>query len=53
MKMLAEGATRTFEGWGRDMKWNTSLFHLTLTLAAAFLTDWKPEKVLDFRNRAE
>ncbi len=51
LNMLAEGATRTFEGWGKEMKWNTSLFHLTLTMAAAFLTDWRPEKALDFRNR--
>lgn len=36
---LREGATRTFEGWGRDTKWNTSLFHLTLASVAVFLTD--------------
>ena len=38
-RMLAEGATATFEGWGKDTKWNTSLFHLTLSLAAVFLAD--------------
>lgn len=38
-RMLAEGATATFEGWGRDTKWNTSLFHLTLSYAAIFLSD--------------
>lgn len=37
--ILAEGGTRTFEGWRKDATWNTSLFHLTLSLAAAFLTD--------------
>ena len=25
--MLKEGATTTFEAWGKDQKWNTSLFH--------------------------
>lgn len=25
--MLNEGATTTFEAWGKDQKWNTSLFH--------------------------
>ena len=25
--MLDEGATTTFEAWGKDQKWNTSLFH--------------------------
>ena len=39
MRNLREGATRTFEGWGRDTKWNTSLFHLTIASAAVFLTD--------------
>lgn len=40
-RMLREGATSTFEGWGKDSKWNTSLFHLTLTYAVVFLTDWE------------
>ena len=25
--MLNEGATSTFEAWGKDLKWNTSLCH--------------------------
>ena len=25
--MIKEGATTTFEAWGKDQKWNTSLFH--------------------------
>jgi hypothetical protein len=25
--MSAEGATVTFEAWGKEQKWNTSLFH--------------------------
>lgn len=36
---LREGGTRTFEGWGRETKWNTSLFHLTIAAAAVFMTD--------------
>lgn len=27
LNMLSEGATTTFEAWGKDQKWNTSLFH--------------------------
>lgn len=46
--ILAEGGTRTFEGWGKDSKWNTSLFHLTLSFAAAFLTDWPINEAFDF-----
>ena len=38
-RMLAEGATSTFEGWSKDIKWNTSLFHLTLSLAAVFMVE--------------
>jgi hypothetical protein len=37
--MLREDATTTFEGWSRDSKWNTSLFHMTLSYAALFLSD--------------
>lgn len=27
LNMIAEGGTATFEAWGKDQKWNTSLFH--------------------------
>ena len=27
MNMLSEGATTCYEAWGKDQKWNTSLFH--------------------------
>lgn len=40
LRMLREGGTSTFEAWGKDMKWNTSLFHLTFSHVALFLTDW-------------
>lgn len=45
-RMLREGATTTFEGWGKDTKWNTSLFHLTITYAAAFMADVDIKKIL-------
>ena len=48
LKMIDEGATRTFEGWSKDLKWNTSLFHLTLTLGALFLTEWDVGGILRF-----
>ena len=39
LRNIREGATRTFEGWGKDTKWNTSLFHLTIAAVAYFLCD--------------
>ncbi len=44
-RMLREGATSTFEGWGKDTKWNTSLFHLTMSYGALFLADVNLEKL--------
>jgi hypothetical protein len=32
--MLKEGATTTFEAWGKAQKWNTSLFHPWATAPA-------------------
>ena len=43
LRMLREGATTTFEGWGRDSKWNTSLFHMTFSFAAIFLMEGTDE----------
>lgn len=45
LRMLREGATTTWEGWGKDSKWNTSLFHLAFTYPVLFLTDWGMEKL--------
>ena len=45
-RMIRDDATTTFEGWGKDTKWNTSLFHLTITYAAAFMADVDIEKIL-------
>ncbi len=38
-RILREGGTTTFESWGKDTKWNTSLFHLTMSFAAIFMAD--------------
>ena len=46
LRMLAEGATTTFEGWGKDTKWNTSLFHLTMSYAALFMADADTKSIL-------
>ncbi len=40
LKMIEQGATTTFEGWSKQAKWNTSLFHLTLSYAIVFMSDW-------------
>lgn len=36
LNMINEGTTTTFEAWGKEQKWNTSLFHTTLSYAAFF-----------------
>lgn len=44
-RILREGGTTTFEGWGKDTKWNTSLFHLTMSYAATFMVDTDSAKL--------
>ena len=39
LNMLAEGATVTFEAWGKDQKWNTSLFHPWATAPLVIFAD--------------
>ena len=46
-RMLREDATSTFEGWGKDCKWNTSLFHLTMSSAAILMADVELKKILE------
>ena len=46
LRMLREGADSTYEAWGRDAKWNTSLFHLCYTYPVLFLCDWGMEDVV-------
>ena len=48
LQTLREGGKRTFEGWSKDGKWNTSLFHLFVSFGALFLMDWDQEKICDF-----
>ena len=45
-RMLNEGATVTFEAWGKDVKWNTSLFHLCYSYAVLFMTKNDLELIL-------
>lgn len=37
--MLKEGATTAFEAWGKDQKWNTSLFHPWATAPLVIFAD--------------
>ncbi len=46
LRMLREGATTTFEAWGKDLKWNTSLFHLMYSFVLLYLTDWGQDELL-------
>ena len=46
-RILKEDGTTTFEGWGKDTKWNTSLFHLTMSYAATFMADVDLNKLFD------
>ena len=39
LRTISEDSYTTFEGWGRDCKWNTSLFHMTMSDVAVFLAD--------------
>ena len=39
------GETLRIEAWGKDLKWNTSLFHLCYTYPVLFLCDWGMEKL--------
>ena len=39
MNMLKEGATTTFEAWGKEQKWNTSLFHPVGAIPLIFIDD--------------
>lgn len=38
LNMIAEGATTTFEAWGKEQKWNTSLFHPWATAPVIILS---------------
>lgn len=38
LNMISEGASVTFEAWGKDQKWNTSLFHPWATAPVIILS---------------
>jgi len=42
LNMLSEGATTTFEAWGKEQKWNTSLFHPWATAPLVVFADGAP-----------
>jgi hypothetical protein len=46
LNMISEGATTTYEAWGKDRKWNTSLFHLTMASAVIFMADTDLKKYI-------
>ena len=39
LNMIADGATLTFEAWGKDQKWNTSLCHPWAVAPLIIFTD--------------
>ena len=41
LNMIKEGATTTFEAWGKEQKWNTSLFHPWATAPLIVFNDEK------------
>lgn len=43
LNMLKEGATVTFEAWGKDRKWNTSLFHPWATAPILIINEHFPD----------
>ena len=50
LRMLREDATTTFESWGKELKFNTSLFHMTFSYAALFLADIDLKKLFGCDN---
>ena len=44
--ILRQGGTTTFEGWYKEMKWNTSLFHMTMSYGALFIADIDLKSIL-------
>ena len=47
IRMVSEDATMSFEGWGKDTKYNTSLCHLTTAAVLPFLADIDIKKILE------
>ncbi len=47
LRMIREDATTTFESWGKELKFNTSLFHMTFSYGALFLADIDLKKLFE------
>ncbi len=46
LNMIKEGATVCFEAWGKDKKWNTSLFHPWAAAPILILAEHFPDKFI-------
>lgn len=47
LRIITEGGRVTFEGWGKETKWNTSLFHLTIAFPVLFMMDMDAQKLFE------
>ncbi len=48
LRIISEDSYTSFEGWGRDCKWNTSLFHMTMSDVAVFLADIDTDALFEY-----
>ncbi len=48
LRIISEDSYTSFEGWGRECKWNTSLFHMTMSDVAVFLADIDTDKLFEY-----
>ena len=48
LRIISEDSYTSFEGWGRECKWNTSLFHMTMSDVAVFLADIDIDKLFEY-----
>lgn len=48
LRIISEDSYTTFEGWGRECKWNTSLFHMTMSDVAVFLADIDTDALFEY-----
>ncbi len=47
LNMIDEGATVTWEAWGKTKKWNTALLHNSLAYAALFMADTDMKRMFE------
>jgi hypothetical protein len=48
LRIISEDSYTSFEGWGRECKWNTSLFHMTMSDVAVFLADIDTDALFEY-----